>query len=83
MSSEGRSVELFQGTLDLIILRADRPDVAPVLDPYSAVVLQMDRSHIDTVLVAGEPVKCAGALLGSDSALLAEARSAARRLSAA
>ncbi|MEV0184743.1 amidohydrolase family protein [Streptomyces sp. NPDC050625] len=65
---------------DLVILRADRPDVAPVLDPYSAVVLQMDRSHVDTVLVAGTPVKRGGNLLGDDSALLAEARTAARRL---
>lgn len=36
-----------------LILRADRPDTAPVSDPYSTVVLQRDRSHVDTVLVPG------------------------------
>ncbi|MFG2371825.1 amidohydrolase family protein [Streptomyces sp. NPDC048504] len=65
---------------DLVVLRADRPDVAPVLDPYSTVVLQMDRSHVDTVLVAGEPVKRGGVPLSDSTELLAEARSAAERL---
>jgi 5-methylthioadenosine/S-adenosylhomocysteine deaminase len=67
---------------DLVILRADRPDVAPVLDPYSTVVLQMDRSHVDTVLVAGKPVKRGGKLLSDNGELLAEARTAGRRLTA-
>jgi 5-methylthioadenosine/S-adenosylhomocysteine deaminase len=67
---------------DLVILRADQPDVAPVLDPYSTVVLQMDRSHVDTVLVAGKPVKRGGTLLSDSGELLAEARTAARRLTA-
>ena len=65
---------------DLVVLRADRPDVAPVLDPYSTVVLQMDRSHIDTVLVAGRPVKRGGVDLSDSAELLLEARSAAGRL---
>jgi cytosine/adenosine deaminase-related metal-dependent hydrolase len=67
---------------DLVILRADRPGVAPVLDPYSTVVLQMDRSHVDTVLVAGRPVKRGGKPLSDNGELLAEARTAARRLTA-
>ena len=65
---------------DLVILRADRPDVAPVLDPYSTVVLQMDRSHVDTVLVAGRPMKRGGVALSDSTELLAEAREAAERL---
>jgi len=62
------------------ILRADRPDVAPVLDPYSTVVLQMDRSRVDTVLVAGRPVKRSGVDLSDSTGLLTEAREAAERL---
>ncbi|MDV9170732.1 amidohydrolase family protein [Streptomyces sp. W16] len=65
---------------DLVVLRADRPDVAPVLDPYSTVVLQMDRSHVDTVLVAGRPVKRSGVDLSDSADLLTEAREAAERL---
>lgn len=65
---------------DLVVLRADRPDVAPVLDPYSTVVLQMDRSHVDTVLVAGKPVKRAGLALQDSTQLLAEAVKSAERL---
>ena len=65
---------------DLVVLRADRPDVAPVLDPYSTVVLQMDRSRVDTVLVAGRPVKRSGVDLSDSTGLLTEAREAAERL---
>ena len=65
---------------DLVVLRADRPDVAPVVDPYSAVVLQMDRSHVDTVLAAGEPVARGGTLTAADDTLLPEARDAVKRL---
>src|SRR5207248_2277333 len=41
---------------DLVVLRADGIDVAPVLDPYSTVVLQMDRRHIEHVFRAGQAV---------------------------
>jgi 5-methylthioadenosine/S-adenosylhomocysteine deaminase len=41
---------------DLVVLRADGIDVAPVLDPYSTVVLQMDRRHIEQVFRAGRAV---------------------------
>ncbi len=47
---------------DLQILRADRPGVAPVHDPYAAVVQAMDRADVDTVLVAGAVVKQSGRL---------------------
>lgn len=68
---------------DLLVLRADRPDVAPVYDPYSTVVLQMDRSHIDTVLVAGVPTTRDGRSLTDNTSLLGEAREVPRRLAAA
>jgi 5-methylthioadenosine/S-adenosylhomocysteine deaminase len=65
---------------DLLVLRADRPDVAPVADPYGAVVLQMDRSHVDTVLVAGVVRKSGGRPLRDDTALLEEAEAVTARL---
>jgi hypothetical protein len=51
-------------------------------DHSTFVVLQMDRSHIDTVLVEGKPVKRGGKLLSDNGEVLAEARTAARRLTA-
>jgi hypothetical protein len=47
------------------------------------VVLQVDRAHVDTVLVAGKVVKRAGGLLADSTALLDEARAASRGLAAA
>ncbi|MBD3009000.1 amidohydrolase family protein [Streptomyces sp. 5-10] len=65
---------------DLIVLRADRPDVAPVHDPYSTVVLQMDRSHIDTVTAAGRDHVRAGRAVDDSSRLLTYADRIAHRL---
>jgi 5-methylthioadenosine/S-adenosylhomocysteine deaminase len=68
---------------DLIVLRTDRADVSPVTDPYSTVVLQMDRSHVDTVLVAGTIHKRDGRATRDDTALLEQARNTTRRLATA
>ena len=38
---------------DLIVLRADRPNIAPVNDPIGAVVWGMDTSNLDWVVVGG------------------------------
>jgi cytosine/adenosine deaminase-related metal-dependent hydrolase len=38
---------------DVIVLRADRPNVAPVNDPIGAVVWGMDTSNVDWVFVGG------------------------------
>lgn len=65
---------------DLVVLRADRPDAAPVHDPYSTVVLQMDRSHIDTVTAAGRDHVRAGRAVDDSSRLLDDADATARRL---
>ncbi len=43
---------------------------------FVAVALQMDRSHIDTVLVAGKPVKRGRAAVSDSTELIAEARRA-------
>ncbi|MFB9924101.1 amidohydrolase family protein [Amycolatopsis halotolerans] len=60
---------------DLVLLRADDPGTAPVYDPYAAVVLGMDTGHVDTVLIAGTPVK-------QDGRLHAEAGPVVRRAQA-
>lgn len=38
---------------DVIVLRADRPNIAPINDPIGAVVWGMDTSNIDWVFVGG------------------------------
>lgn len=39
---------------DIVVLRADRPNIAPINDPIGAVVWGMDTSNIEWVLVGGE-----------------------------
>jgi epsilon-lactone hydrolase len=68
---------------DLVVLRADDATAGPMTDPYSAVVLQMDRSHIDTVLVAGVAHKRAGRAVRDDGELLERAGDTLRRLRSA
>lgn len=41
---------------DLVVLRADRPNIAPVNDPIGAVVWGMDASNVDWVFVGGRPL---------------------------
>jgi cytosine/adenosine deaminase-related metal-dependent hydrolase len=47
---------------DLILLRADRPNIAPVNDPIGAVVWGMDTSNVDWVFVGGRPLMKSGTL---------------------
>jgi cytosine/adenosine deaminase-related metal-dependent hydrolase/ribose/xylose/arabinose/galactoside ABC-type transport system permease subunit len=51
---------------DLIMLRTDKPNVFPVNNPIGAVVWSMDTSNIDSVFVAGKPMKRNGRLLHVD-----------------
>lgn len=51
---------------DLIVLRSDRPNIHPINDPIGAVVWGMDTSNVDSVFVAGKPVKRDGGLTGVD-----------------
>ncbi|HSL45457.1 MAG TPA: amidohydrolase family protein [Anaerolineales bacterium] len=51
---------------DIIMLRTDRPNVFPVNDPIGAVVWNMDTSNVDSVFVAGKPMKRDGKLLHVD-----------------
>lgn len=51
---------------DIILLRTDRANVLPLNNAYSAVVIGMDTSNVDTVFVAGRMLKRNGRLLGVD-----------------
>jgi cytosine/adenosine deaminase-related metal-dependent hydrolase len=65
---------------DLVVLRADTGDVAPVIDPCSTVVLQMDRRHIDWVFRAGHAHVRAGTPTVDPSALVDQLRAVVERL---
>jgi cytosine/adenosine deaminase-related metal-dependent hydrolase len=47
---------------DVILLRTDRMNVTPMNDPATAVVIGMDTSNVDTVLIAGRVMKRHGEL---------------------
>jgi 5-methylthioadenosine/S-adenosylhomocysteine deaminase len=49
-----------------VILRCDHENTYPIIDPVSTVVLQADTRNVDTVFVAGEPLKRDGQLVASD-----------------
>ncbi|WP_433259020.1 amidohydrolase family protein [Streptosporangium sp. CA-135522] len=70
---------------DIIMLRADALNLAPVHDPIGAVVTCADTSNVDTVIVAGRIVKRAGRLVQADArrALDLASRTAARIAEAA
>jgi len=53
---------------DIIMLRTDAINVMPMNNAYGAVVLAMDTSNVDTVLIAGKVVKQGGRLVGVDLA---------------
>jgi cytosine/adenosine deaminase-related metal-dependent hydrolase len=65
---------------DVIVLRADRPNIAPVNDPIGAVVWGMDTSNVAWVLVAGEVVVADGALVTGSARARELALSSQRRL---
>ncbi len=51
---------------DVIMLRANDINVAPINDPIGAVVMGMDTSNVDSVFIAGCPVKRNGKLTDVD-----------------
>jgi cytosine/adenosine deaminase-related metal-dependent hydrolase len=51
---------------DIIMLRMDQINVMPVNNVFGAVVLAMDSSNVDTVVVAGKILKRDGKLVGVD-----------------
>src|SRR5215471_3775342 len=52
---------------DILLLKADRLDVWPLNNAYSAAVNLMNPGHIDAVFVAGRVKKWKGALVGVDT----------------
>jgi cytosine/adenosine deaminase-related metal-dependent hydrolase len=51
---------------DIVMLRTDRLNVAPLYDPAASVVAGMDTRNVDTVLIAGRVMKRGGKLLHVD-----------------
>jgi cytosine/adenosine deaminase-related metal-dependent hydrolase len=51
---------------DIIMLRMDEINVMPVNNAFGAIVLGMDTSNVDTVLIAGKIMKRQGKLVGVD-----------------
>jgi 5-methylthioadenosine/S-adenosylhomocysteine deaminase len=51
---------------DIIMLRMDEINVMPVNNAYGAVVLGMDTSNVDTVIIGGKLRKSKGTLVGVD-----------------
>lgn len=68
---------------DIIVLRADRPNIAPVNDPIGAVVWGMDTSNVDWVFVNGETLVREGALIADVASIRERAFSSQTRVGAA
>src|SRR6187397_3387745 len=51
---------------DIVLIRTDQVNVAPVVDPVASVVIAADTSNVDTVMVAGRIVKQHGQLTRVD-----------------
>lgn len=63
---------------DILMLDAEAINVAPLNNAAGAVVTLMDRSNVDTVMVAGQIRKWQGQLLGHDMAKLGRELAASR-----
>ncbi len=63
---------------DVVLVRTDQVNVAPVVDPVGTVVISADTSNIDTVFVAGRIVKHNGQLVRVDLPRLLQRLNAAR-----
>jgi 5-methylthioadenosine/S-adenosylhomocysteine deaminase len=51
---------------DIVLLKTDAINTAPLLDPVGTIVVSADTSNVDSVLVAGRAVKRGGQLLDTD-----------------
>jgi cytosine/adenosine deaminase-related metal-dependent hydrolase len=63
---------------DVVLIRSDRLGLAPVNDPVNTVVVQANAADVDSVFVAGEPVKRGGRLLNVDVPRVLERLEASR-----
>lgn len=66
---------------DMVVFRADRPNIAPVNDPIGAVVWGMDLSNVDTVIVGGDVLVRAGRVVADIGAAVDSVRRAAAEFS--
>jgi 5-methylthioadenosine/S-adenosylhomocysteine deaminase len=66
---------------DVLVLRADRPNISPINDPIGAVVWGMDTSNIDWVFAAGKALMREGVLQGDVASARELAGAAQRRVS--
>jgi 5-methylthioadenosine/S-adenosylhomocysteine deaminase len=51
---------------DIVLLNANAINTAPMVDPIATIVVFSDTSNVDSVFVAGNPVKRHGKLVGAD-----------------
>lgn len=79
MSGEVGSLERGKKA-DVLVLRADLPNIHPVNDPIGAVVWGMDTSNVDWLFVGGEPRVRGGELVDGLEQTLELALSSHRRL---
>lgn len=63
---------------DIVLLRTDLLNVAPLNDPVTAIVVGMDTANVDTVLIAGHVLKRGGRLLHVDWPAVRSAAAASR-----
>jgi cytosine/adenosine deaminase-related metal-dependent hydrolase len=63
---------------DVVLVRTDQVNVAPVVDPVGTVVISADTSNVDTVFVAGRIVKHNGQLVRVDLPRLLQRLNGAR-----
>lgn len=68
---------------DVVVLRADAPNIAPVNDPIGAVVWGMDTSNIDWSFVSGKAVVESGKLVADGARARTLAAAAHREVAAA
>lgn len=68
---------------DVIVLRTDRPNIAPINDPIGAVVWGMDTSNLDWVFVAGDALMREGELVADVANARTLAIAAQRRVASA
>lgn len=63
---------------DVVLIRCDGLAMAPLNDPETAVVVQANAGEVESVFVAGEPVKRGGRLIGVDLAAVVDRLASAR-----
>lgn len=68
---------------DIVVLRADRPNIFPINDPIGAVVWGMDTSNVDWVFSRGVPLMENGTLTADVAPARLRAESSRDRLTAA